>query len=167
MDENTQRGTFDISGMHCAACARRIERRMHKAAGVLQVQVNLATERMDVSYDGEVIDEVGISRVVEQAGFGAELRGAIIEDAFAIGGMSCAACVRRVARALESVKGVQSAEVNLATEAVRVRYNRAEAKRRALREAVERAGYSFGRQEASAARTRESPWTGKRSLGRR
>ena len=155
MDENTQRGTFDISGMHCAACARRIERRMHKAAGVLQVQVNLATERMDVSYDGEVIDEVGISRVVEQAGFGAEPRGAIVEDAFAIGGMSCAACVRRVERALESVAGVQSAEVNLATEAVRVRYNRAEAKRRALREAVERAGYSFGRQEVSAARTRE------------
>lgn len=155
MDENTQRGTFDISGMHCAACARRIERRMHKAAGVLQVQVNLATERMDVSYDGEVIDEVGISRVVEEAGFGAEPRGAIVEDAFAIGGMSCAACVRRVERALESVAGVQSAEVNLATEAVRVRYNRAEAKRRALREAVERAGYSFGRQELSAARTRQ------------
>ena len=155
MDENTQRGTFDISGMHCAACARRIERRMHKAAGVLQVQVNLATERMDVSYDGEVIDEVGISRVVEEAGFGAEPRGAIVEDAFAIGGMSCAACVKRVERALESVAGVQSAEVNLATEAVRVRYNRAEAKRRALREAVERAGYSFGRQELSAARTRE------------
>ena len=155
MDENTQRGTFDISGMHCAACARRIERRMHKAAGVLQVQVNLATERMDVSYNGEVIDEVGISRVVEQAGFGAEPRGAIVEDVFAIGGMSCAACVKRVERALKSVKGVQSAEVNLATEAVRVRYNRAEAKRRALREAVERAGYSFGRQEVSAARTRE------------
>lgn len=155
MEENTQRGTFDISGMHCAACARRIERRMHKAAGVLQVQVNLATERMDVSYDGEVIDEVGISRVVEQAGFGAELRRAIIEDAFAIGGMSCAACVRRVERALESVEGVQSAEVNLATEAVRVRYNRAEAKRRALREAVESAGYSFGQQMVSAARTRE------------
>ena len=58
-------------------------------------------------------------------------------------------------RALESVAGVQSAEVNLATEAVRVRYNRAEAKRRALREAVERAGYSFGRQELSAARTRQ------------
>ena len=84
MDENTQRGTFDISGMHCAACARRIERRMHKAAGVLQVQVNLATERMDVSYDGEGIDEVGISRVVEQAGFGAEPRGAIVEDVFAM-----------------------------------------------------------------------------------
>ena len=155
MDEKTQRGTFDISGMHCAACARRIERRMHKTAGVLQVQVNLATERMDVSYDGEVIDEVGISRVVEQAGFGAELRGAIIESAFTIGGMSCAACVRRVQRALESVEGVQSAEVNLATETVRVRYNRTEAKRRALYEAVERAGYSFGRKEVSAARTRE------------
>ena len=155
MDEKTQRGTFDISGMHCAACARRIERRMHKTAGVLQVQVNLATERMDVSYDGEVIDEVGISRIVEQAGFGAELRGAIIESAFTIGGMSCAACVRRVQRALESVEGVQSAEVNLATETVRVRYNRTEAKRRALYEAVERAGYSFGRKEVGAARTRE------------
>ena len=128
---------------------------MHKTAGVLQVQVNLATERMDVSYDGEVINEVGICRVVEQAGFGAEIRGAIIESAFTIGGMSCAACVRRVERALESVEGVQSAEVNLATEAVRVRYNRTEAKRRALHEAVERAGYSFGRKEVSAARTRE------------
>jgi len=155
MDENTQRGTFDISGMHCAACARRVERRMHKTAGVLQVQVNLATERMDVSYDGEVINEVGICRVVEQAGFGAEIRGAIIESTFTIGGMSCAACVRRVERALESVEGVQSAEVNLATEAARVRYNRTEAKRRALYEAVERAGYSFGRKEVSAARTRE------------
>ena len=155
MDENTQRGTFDISGMYCAACARRIERRMRKTAGVLQVQVNLATERMDVSYDGEVINEVGISRVIEQVGFGAEIRGAIIESAFTIGGMSCAACVRRVERALESVEGVQSAEVNLATETVRVRYNRTEAKRRALHEAVERAGYSFGRKEVSAARTRE------------
>ena len=88
MTNNMRRGSFDISGMHCAACARRIERRMDKAAGILQAQVNLATERMEVSYDGDIIDEVGISQVVEQAGFGAQFCGATTEGTFAIGGMS-------------------------------------------------------------------------------
>ena len=155
MTNNMRRGSFDISGMHCAACARRIERRMDKATGILQAQVNLATERMEVSYDGDIIDEVGISQVVEQAGFGAQFCGATTEGTFAIGGMSCAACVRRVRRALESVEGVESAEISLATEAARVRYNRTVTKRRALREAVEHAGYAFKRQEEGAERVRE------------
>ncbi len=38
----------------------------------------------------------------------------------AIGGMTCAACVRRVERALARVPGVVSAEVNLATERARI-----------------------------------------------
>ena len=38
-----------------------------------------------------------------------------------IGGMSCAACVRRVERALLGVPGVVGAEVNLATERARIR----------------------------------------------
>ncbi len=154
-DGKKQRSGFEISGMHCAACARRIERRMHKAVGVLQVQVNLATERMDVSYDGELIDEAGIAQVVKQAGFGARLQEEKTENAFAIGGMSCAACVRRVERALEAVEGVQSAEVNLATETACVRYDQTVVKRRDLRASVERAGYAFRSHETGAARARE------------
>ncbi|MDQ3541886.1 MAG: cation transporter, partial [Chloroflexota bacterium] len=39
-----------------------------------------------------------------------------IETSFPVEGMTCAACVRRVERALTKVDGVESASVNLATE---------------------------------------------------
>ncbi|HYJ75445.1 MAG TPA: heavy metal-associated domain-containing protein, partial [Kineosporiaceae bacterium] len=40
-----------------------------------------------------------------------------------IGGMTCASCVRRVEKALSRVDGVQSAEVNLATEKATVAFD--------------------------------------------
>ncbi|ADY27180.1 Heavy metal transport/detoxification protein (plasmid) [Deinococcus proteolyticus MRP] len=38
-------------------------------------------------------------------------------------GMTCAACVGRVERALQKVPGVEEAQVNLATEAANVHYD--------------------------------------------
>ena len=66
--------SFDIEGMTCAACVRRVERRVARVEGVADVAVNLATERMDVCFDPDAIDEVGIAATVEKAGFGAQLR---------------------------------------------------------------------------------------------
>ena len=40
---------FNIGGMHCAACARRIERKVGTLDGIEQAAVNLATERLRVS----------------------------------------------------------------------------------------------------------------------
>src|SRR5262245_55499663 len=56
-----------------------------------------------------------------------------------IEGMTCAACVRRVEKALERVPGVQSATVSLATEEARVTSTGVAFDR--LRQAVETAGY--------------------------
>ncbi len=73
-----------------------------------------------------------------------------------IEGMTCAACVRRVERALERVPGVVAAEVNLATERARVRvagHPTAEL----LTEAVRGAGYAarvLGPEPAEAPRDR-------------
>ena len=58
-----------------------------------------------------------------------------------IRGMTCASCVRRVERALAAVPGVESASVNLATEAATV--SASGAPLAALREAVERSGYEL------------------------
>ena len=58
-----------------------------------------------------------------------------------IRGMHCASCVRRVERALAAVPGVESASVNLATEAATVSTRGAPLA--ALREAVERSGYEL------------------------
>ena len=61
---------------------------------------------------------------------------------FAIGGMTCASCVRRVERTLVKVPGVERASVNLATERARVAFDPAIVDLEALRGAVTKSGYT-------------------------
>ena len=56
-------------------------------------------------------------------------------------GMTCASCVMSVESALAAVPGVESADVNLATERASVRFDPARSDMPALIRAVERAGY--------------------------
>lgn len=58
-----------------------------------------------------------------------------------VSGMTCASCVRRVERGLEKLDGVQSANVNLATERATVSYDPDVVRPDDLRAAVEKAGY--------------------------
>ena len=97
--------SFEIEGMTCAACVRRVEKRVSSIEGVEQVAVNLATERMQVSFDPATINEDGIATTVEKAGYGVRFRD-VDEVILGIGGLTCAACVRRVERHLEKVAGV-------------------------------------------------------------
>ncbi len=69
-----------------------------------------------------------------------------------IGGMTCAACVYHVERALSGVPGVASASVNLGVEKATVRYSPELAGLGELRRAVEEAGYTV---ESSGDRQRE------------
>ena len=140
---------FDIEGMTCAACVRRVEQRVSGMEGVEAVVVNLATERMAVRFDPEQVDEAGIAAVLDRAGYGARLRAAA-EVVLSIGGMTCAACSRRVERRLQKVDGVQSAAVNLATEEARVAYEGT--RLRDLKAAVVAAGYAVRREYATDAR---------------
>ena len=59
-----------------------------------------------------------------------------------IGGMTCAACVSHVEKALRGVEGVEASAVNLATERATVQYTANIADIEDLRAAVEDAGYS-------------------------
>ncbi|MGI4865488.1 MAG: heavy metal translocating P-type ATPase [Janthinobacterium lividum] len=67
---------------------------------------------------------------------------------FAIEGMTCASCVNFVERALKKAPGVQSAQVNLATEKATVSFTPGLADRASLKAAVEAAGYQVA--EAAA-----------------
>lgn len=67
-----------------------------------------------------------------------------------ITGMTCAACVRTVERALNKVPGVVSANVNLATEHAHVSFVAGTARRADLVSAVERVGYGVLTPEESA-----------------
>ncbi|MDX2089674.1 MAG: heavy metal translocating P-type ATPase [Kofleriaceae bacterium] len=58
-----------------------------------------------------------------------------------ITGMTCAACVRRIEKAIRAVPGVDEATVNLVTQRASVRFDPAAAQRGLLVAAVEQAGY--------------------------
>lgn len=67
--------TFDlvVTGMSCAACARRIERQLGRTPGVIAVTVNFATSRARVVTPAGDIQPDKVIGVVEQTGFGAVL----------------------------------------------------------------------------------------------
>ncbi len=71
----------------------------------------------------------------------------------AIEGMTCASCANFVERALKKTPGVQSAQVNLATEKATVAYTPGLADRARLKAAVEAAGYQVAEAAAPLAAT--------------
>ena len=70
---------------------------------------------------------------------------------FAVQGMTCAACVGKIERALAGVPGVSEAVVNLATGRAEVAYDPARAGLADLEAAVESAGYGAAMGEPDAA----------------
>lgn len=61
---------YDITGMSCAACSKRVEKAIRQVSGVDEVNVNLLTNSMMVS--GDFLNE-SIIKAVEEAGYGASL----------------------------------------------------------------------------------------------
>ncbi len=59
-----------ITGMTCASCVRNVERAIGKQAGVLEVNVNLATEKASVRYLPNVVRRGDLVKAVEKAGYG-------------------------------------------------------------------------------------------------
>ncbi len=104
-----------IVGMSCATCAGRVERSLARQRGVVSVSVNFATEqgRVRVGSDGAGLEAL----VAAVAAAGYEVPTRVLD--LAVSGMSCASCVARVERALQTVPGVVTAAANLATERVR------------------------------------------------
>jgi len=64
--------TFKISGMTCAACSARIERKLSKLNGITSAGVNLAVEKATVAYDKTIITEAEIIHTIESIGYGAK-----------------------------------------------------------------------------------------------
>lgn len=60
---------YKISGMTCAACAKAIERAVSKVDGVKDVNVNLVSERMIVTYDKKSVTHDVINNAVSKAGY--------------------------------------------------------------------------------------------------
>jgi len=133
--------TIKISGMTCAACAKRIEKAVGKLDGVSQASVNFATEKLSVEYDNQKLSTDKIKETIEKAGYG------VIEEekkktvTIPIEGMTCAACANRVEKALSKMEGISRVSVNFATEKATVEYNPQITRLSAIKQVIEKIGY--------------------------
>ncbi len=66
-----EKRTYTITGMHCASCVKIIEDNLSKVGGIAKVNVNLASEKMVVEYDAEIINSAEIQKRVKLFGYGA------------------------------------------------------------------------------------------------
>ena len=137
MDPKTKETRLQITGMTCATCAGAVEKKLSHLPGVSRAHVNLASEKATVVYDPAQATEDDLIKAVADAGFGV----AVGEAVFSITGMTCATCARNVESALQSLPGVVSASVNLASEKAYVRYNPEAVAVSGLKKAVHDAGY--------------------------
>ena len=124
-----------VQGMTCASCVGRVEKVARAVPGVLQAEVNLASESLQL-LTGPGFEPQALQQAVHQAGY--ELPSNSVQ--LAIEGMTCASCVGRVEKALRQVPGVLDVSVNLATEKATVTVSpRTDVQR--LSSAVHQAGY--------------------------
>ncbi len=128
--------TLPVTGMHCVACAGRVEQAVAEVDGVFEAAVNLADETLAVRADRD-LKTAAVADAVKAAGY--EVPAA--ERTLQIEGMHCASCVGRVESALAEVPGVLEASVNLASGQALARHALGQANRGALQKAVERAGF--------------------------
>ncbi len=65
----TSEASIVVSGMTCASCVNRVTRALEKVPGVVDVDVNLATERATVTYVPGAGDVKALVAAVEDAGY--------------------------------------------------------------------------------------------------
>ena len=127
--------------MTCAACAQRIEKTVKKLPGVSTASVNLASEKLAAEYDETRLSGSDIEAAVREIGYGADSPDDWKSVNLPIEGMTCAACARRVEKAVGKLDGVKRVSVNFASEKAAVVYDPKQLRLSAIREAVAGAGY--------------------------
>lgn len=137
--------------MHCVACAQTIEKALKKEDGIINANVNFATEKAVVEYDPSKVSVERIGDVIREAGYepvgipkeGEKTR----EISLKISGMSCASCAATIEKSLRRLDGVKSANVNFATERATVEYSPELISILDLRKAVQDVGYGVESEE--------------------
>lgn len=131
--------TLNIEGMTCASCAQTIEKATKKLSGVEESNVNLATEKMNIKFDENVVSLNDIQEAVEKAGYKANI--GTERKIFTIKGMTCASCVQTIEKGTRKLEGVITSNVNLATEKMNIEYDPSIVSVADIMKAVETLGY--------------------------
>lgn len=130
-----RRVSLSVDGMDCASCVSPLESAVASLLGVISVSANLASERVDVSFDPTELSLAELVAAVVSAGH--PVRPLLAK--FSPDGMSCATCAGRIESAIMKEPGVVSAQVNLSNALAHVAYQAGETETGSIVAAVEAA----------------------------
>jgi Cu+-exporting ATPase len=69
MNNSVKTLTLPVEGMTCASCVLRVEKTLKKVDGVQEASVNLATEKVTLTFDPTKIELPKLARAVEEVGY--------------------------------------------------------------------------------------------------
>lgn len=137
----TIKETYKVEGMMCAACAKAAERAVRKIDGVVDQNVNIATEKLTVEYKIDKVNYEILSKAIEKAGYKLVKEENIKKIELTVHGMTCAACSKAVERVTKKLDGVKESSVNIATEKATISYDPSKVRLSQITKAIEKAGY--------------------------
>ncbi|WP_419741689.1 heavy metal translocating P-type ATPase [Paraclostridium dentum] len=128
-----------IKGMTCQSCAKAVERSVKKLDGIETANVNIATDKATITYDGSKVKLSQIKGAIEKAGY------KVVDEAkqidIKIEGMTCQSCAKAVERGIKKLDGIKSVNVNIATDKATIQYDGSKVKLSQIKGAIEKAGY--------------------------
>lgn len=136
--EGVERCELPVTGMTCAACARRIEKQLSRSEGVAEANVNFATNTATVSYNPQATDVKRLVQTVTDTGYGVapEVTTFAVDDSARPSGSPTP-----LEKYLSHKRGILSAKFDLAEAEVRVEYLLGTTDAATIRRAIADFGY--------------------------
>lgn len=131
-----------VGPLASAGAAGPLAARLRRLPGVNQAIVNPITGSAVVAFDPGATDAAAILEAIEDRE-SIDLGRALVRWHVRIGGTTCASCVRRIERAVESVRGVRRAALNPAADSLTVEYTPRHTDLEQVRAAVHGEGFEL------------------------
>jgi Cu+-exporting ATPase len=133
---------FNIKGMMCEHCVKKVRESISNLNGVDNVVINLQDQSANVVFDESIVSVNQIVDSVVQAGYQASVEGVnLVTNIFNVEGMMCEHCLNSVTSALQKNKGVKEAQVSLDDKRASVTYDQSLTNKEEIIKAINDSGY--------------------------
>ncbi|EMA51437.1 heavy metal translocating P-type ATPase [Halococcus thailandensis] len=158
---------LSVPDMDCPSCAGKVERSVRKLDGIEDVDPQVTTGMLTVTFDDSTSREAITGRV-EKAGYTVEEPGTTTTK-LSVPDMDCPSCAGKVENALDELDGVTSHEAQPTTGTVTVTYDATTTEESELVGAIGSAGYTVTDAASEGSSTdgidsNGSIWTGPRAI---
>lgn len=134
----TRRTALKIGGMHCAGCVNSIQNHVAELKGVVNCEVNLASEKAVLEFDPTVTNLDAIEKAVEEAGYKVVYEKLTIK----VENMTDSSDAQRLEKRL-SIDGIKYVSANFGNGQIVIEYNPVLVSLSDIRQSITRGGYQI------------------------